>query len=121
MCAGALVNARVRRVVYACPDPKAGAMGSLFEIGSDPRLNHRLEVRSGVLVEPCREELKTFFAARRIKRASSTSPVGTPLSSELRAEPAPCADPMPEEQPALGEHAERSDDATIASSEQESS
>lgn len=65
MCAGALVNARVARVVYACADPKAGAVDTLFPIGRDARLNHRFEVRAGVLAEPCAALLKGFFAARR--------------------------------------------------------
>jgi tRNA(adenine34) deaminase len=65
MCAGALVNARVARIVFGCRDPKAGAVRSLFEITSDPRLNHRLEVVEGVLAEPCAERLKRFFAERR--------------------------------------------------------
>jgi tRNA(adenine34) deaminase len=65
MCAGALVNARVARIVFGCRDPKAGAVRSLFEITSDPRLNHRLEVVEGVLAEACAERLKRFFAERR--------------------------------------------------------
>lgn len=65
MCAGALVNARVDRVVYGCRDAKAGAVDTLFAIGRDPRLNHRFEVVSGVLEEPCREILRAFFQARR--------------------------------------------------------
>jgi tRNA(adenine34) deaminase len=68
MCAGALVNARVSRVVYACPDPKAGAIDTLYELGRDMRLNHRFDVRSGVLSEACASLLKTFFAARRPRR-----------------------------------------------------
>jgi tRNA(adenine34) deaminase len=65
MCAGALVNARIRRVVYGCRDDKAGAVDSLFVIGRDPRLNHRFEVTSGVLADECAERLRAFFAARR--------------------------------------------------------
>src|SRR5436190_24207182 len=65
MCAGALVNARVDRLVYAVPDPKAGAAGTLFDIPRDPRLNHRVEVDSGVLAVECGELLKDFFRARR--------------------------------------------------------
>ena len=65
MCAGALVNARVSRVVYGCPDPKAGAIDSLFQIGRDVRLNHRFEVEAGVLSERCAGLLKSFFAAKR--------------------------------------------------------
>jgi tRNA(adenine34) deaminase len=67
MCAGALVNARVARVVFGCRDPKAGACRSLYEITSDPRLNHRLEIVEGVEREACAERLRAFFAARRRK------------------------------------------------------
>jgi tRNA(adenine34) deaminase len=65
MCAGALVNARVARVVYAAPDAKAGAAGSVMDLCRDPRLNHRLEVRSGVRCEEAAELLRSFFRARR--------------------------------------------------------
>jgi len=65
MCAGALVNARISRLVYGCTDPKAGAVDTLFSIGRDVRLNHRFEVTSGVLAEPCAAVLKEFFAVRR--------------------------------------------------------
>ena len=65
MCAGALVNSRIDRLVYAVPDPKAGAAGTLFDIPRDPRLNHRVEVNSGVLAVECGELLKDFFRARR--------------------------------------------------------
>jgi len=65
MCAGALVNARVDRLVFGAADPKAGAVGSLGDVARDPRLNHRLIVRSGVLAAECGEVLKAFFAARR--------------------------------------------------------
>jgi len=65
MCAGAIVNARIPRVVWGCADEKGGAMGSLFVIGRDPRLNHRVEVTSRVLADVCAEKLRAFFAARR--------------------------------------------------------
>ena len=65
MCAGAIVNSRVPRVVYAATDPKAGAVRSLFEIADDPRLNHRAEVAAGVLADDAAQLLKAFFAARR--------------------------------------------------------
>jgi tRNA(adenine34) deaminase len=65
MCAGAIVNARIRRVVWGAADEKAGAMGSLFMIGEDPRLNHRVEVRRRVLAEVCAAKLRDFFASRR--------------------------------------------------------
>ena len=65
MCAGALVLARLPRLVYAATDPKAGACGSLFEITQDPRLNHRVETTAGVLAEPAAELLREFFRNRR--------------------------------------------------------
>jgi tRNA(adenine34) deaminase len=65
MCAGALVNARVDRLVYAVPDPKAGAVGTLFDIARDPRLNHRVEVTSGVLAVECGDLLRGFFRGKR--------------------------------------------------------
>ena len=68
MCAGALVNARVARVVYGCSDPKAGAVSTMFGIGLDPRLNHRFQVVPDVLGEECSERLRRFFAELRAKR-----------------------------------------------------
>lgn len=65
MCAGAIVNARIGRLVYACDDPKAGACRSLFTLTNDPRLNHRVEPISGVLGEESSELLREFFRARR--------------------------------------------------------
>ena len=65
MCAGALVNARIGRLVYAAKDPKAGAVASLYELCSDPRLNHRIPVESGLHAEQAGELLRTFFADRR--------------------------------------------------------
>lgn len=67
MCAGALVNARVDRVVVGALDPKAGATESLYTIGSDARLNHRFETRSGVLADDCGALLSAFF--RRVRDA----------------------------------------------------
>ncbi len=65
MCAGALVNGRVARVVYGAPDHKAGAVDTLYEIGRDPRLNHRFEVERGVLANEAIERLQTFFKRLR--------------------------------------------------------
>jgi tRNA(adenine34) deaminase len=65
MCAGALVNARVGRVVYGADDPKAGACTTLFAIGQDARLNHRFALTKGVLAEASAERLRAFFAALR--------------------------------------------------------
>jgi len=65
MCAGALVLARIDRLVYGCEDPKAGAVKSLYNIGTDERLNHIVEVTSGVLTDDCSKILSEFFAKRR--------------------------------------------------------
>ncbi|MEM9185932.1 MAG: tRNA adenosine(34) deaminase TadA [Planctomycetota bacterium] len=65
MCAGGIVNARVSRVVYGAADPKAGAAESLYQLLTDPRLNHRCEVTAGVLADECGAILKRFFADRR--------------------------------------------------------
>jgi tRNA(adenine34) deaminase len=65
MCAGAIVLARVPRVRYGASDPKAGAAGSVLDVLSEPRLNHRPEVRGGLLGEECGALLSGFFAARR--------------------------------------------------------
>jgi tRNA(adenine34) deaminase len=65
MCAGALVNARVKRLVYGCANPKAGAVTTLYQLASDPRLNHRIEVVSGVRADECTKVLQAFFAALR--------------------------------------------------------
>ena len=65
MCAGALVNARVARLVYGADDPKAGAVRSLFSICDDARLNHRLEITGGVMAESCGGILQTFFRTAR--------------------------------------------------------
>lgn len=65
MCAGALVNARVERLVYGAADPKAGYCGTLGNLVQDPRLNHRLEVTAGVLAEESAELLRGFFSSLR--------------------------------------------------------
>ena len=65
MCAGALVNARVRRLVFGCPNPKAGAVMTLYQIPTDPRLNHRVEVVGGIRSEECAALLQGFFAELR--------------------------------------------------------
>jgi tRNA(adenine34) deaminase len=65
MCAGALVAARVGRLVFGAADPKAGACGSLYNLCADPRLNHELPVTAGVAGEACAELLTTFFRSRR--------------------------------------------------------
>ena len=68
MCAGAIVNARVPRVVYGADDPKAGAVRTLYQLLEDPRLNHRAVVQPGLLAEDCAAQLKGFFSAVRARR-----------------------------------------------------
>jgi tRNA(adenine34) deaminase len=65
MCAWAIIQARVPRVVYGCDDPKGGAVRSCFEVLSHPRLNHQVEVTPGVLAEECAAVIQAFFAERR--------------------------------------------------------
>jgi tRNA(adenine34) deaminase len=65
MCAGAMVHARIQRLVYGADDPKAGAVRSVMQVLNHPQLNHRTEVRTGVLAGRCAELLQTFFKSRR--------------------------------------------------------
>jgi tRNA(adenine34) deaminase len=65
MCAGAIVNARVSRLVFGCLNPKAGAVRTLYTICEDPRLNHRVEVTAGVLGDECSARLRSFFTQLR--------------------------------------------------------
>lgn len=65
MCAAAMINARIKRIVFGAADPKAGALQSVYRIGSDGRLNHRFELSSGVCAEECSRILKEFFKKRR--------------------------------------------------------
>jgi tRNA(adenine34) deaminase len=68
MCAGALVLARIARLVYGCDDPKTGAVKSLYNIVTDERLNHRLEVTSGILADECAKQLQDFFQKKRSEK-----------------------------------------------------
>ena len=67
MCAGAIVNSRLDRVVYRCDDPKGGAVRSLFQIVDNPALNHRVEVTAGVRADECAAIMRDFFRSRRQK------------------------------------------------------
>lgn len=80
MCAGALVSARVGRLVFGALDPKAGAVASLFDIVRDPRLNHRVEVVGGVLADECAAVLRDFFAGHR-------DPAGPSPAADWRSDP----------------------------------
>ncbi len=68
MCAGAMINARLGRLVYGCVDKRFGAVDSIYNLITDPRLNHRVDVTSGVLEEECAAILKKFFGKLRIKK-----------------------------------------------------
>src|SRR5215510_13497830 len=65
MCAGAMIHARITRLVFGTPDPKAGSAGSIYNVLTDPRLNHRVDVLSGVRESECAGLLREFFAKRR--------------------------------------------------------
>ncbi len=82
MCAGAILHARIRRLVYAAPDPKAGACGSALTVLNHPSLNHRVEVTSGLLDAECSQMLTSFFRDRRGSAAQSSRPTAE-LSQEL--------------------------------------
>jgi tRNA(adenine34) deaminase len=71
MCMGALLQARVQRLVFGCSDLKAGAAGSVYDVSNDPRLNHRLEVTTGIRADESREFLRRFFRGKR-KREERT-------------------------------------------------
>src|SRR5215831_15190335 len=65
MCAGAMIHARIDRMIFGTPDPKAGSAGSIYNVLTDPRLNHRVEVVSGICEDQCGALLRTFFSKRR--------------------------------------------------------
>jgi tRNA(adenine34) deaminase len=69
MCAGAMIHARLARLVYGASDPKAGAAGSVVEVLNHPKLNHKIAVKSGILAEQCGEVLREFFRVRRSKES----------------------------------------------------
>jgi len=75
MCAGAILHARVARLVYAAPDPKAGACGSVLSVLNHPQLNHKVEVTSGLLSEECGQMLTNFFLERRGKKPVTAHPI----------------------------------------------
>ena len=74
MCGGALVHARLKRLVYGADDPKAGAIRSVMQVLNHPRLNHRMEVRAGVLAGRCAEMVQSFFRSRREEKSSVVGP-----------------------------------------------
>jgi tRNA(Arg) A34 adenosine deaminase TadA len=75
MCAGAILHSRIARLVYAAPDPKAGACGSVLSVLNHPKLNHKVEVTSGLLSEECGQMLTNFFLERRGKKSVAAHPI----------------------------------------------
>lgn len=71
MCAGLLIHSRIQRLVFAASDYKTGAVGSLFDLLGDPRMNHQIEVKGGVLAQECGDKLSAFFKMRREQKKSS--------------------------------------------------
>jgi tRNA(adenine34) deaminase len=82
MCAGALVLARLPLLVYGADDPKAGAVGSLYDLAREPRLNHQVEVIAGVMAEDCGELLRRFFRTRRGRSRGLDGVATLPTGSE---------------------------------------
>jgi tRNA(adenine34) deaminase len=77
MCAGALVAARVDRIVFGASDPRAGACGTLYNLCADPRLNHELDVKGGVGAAACGDLLSSFFAEKRADRLPTPPPTSS--------------------------------------------
>jgi tRNA(adenine34) deaminase len=73
MCMGAIIHARIRRLVYGAPDPRWGGAGSLYNLASDPRLNHQVEVVSGVMREETGEMIRSFFRDKRSRQCQTQS------------------------------------------------
>lgn len=67
MCIGAILHARIEKIYYGARDEKAGALGSVYDVGRDGRLNHRVEVYGGIMEQECAEVMRSFFAQRRIR------------------------------------------------------
>jgi tRNA(Arg) A34 adenosine deaminase TadA len=85
MCMGAMIQARIASLTFACRDAKAGAAVSLYRLGEDHRLNHRFTIREGVLETPCRAVLQQFFRARRSERRALRNPASRALVRRRRS------------------------------------
>ena len=82
MCAGAIVQARIPRVVMGCMNPKAGCAGSVLDLLHEPGFNHQVETETGVLEEECSQMLTSFFKALRAARTAAKSPAGSPPDAD---------------------------------------
>ncbi len=87
MCAGAILHARIARLVYAAPDPKAGACGSVLSVMNHPQLNHKVEVTSGLLAEECGTLLTNFFRKRRLEKSAVRIPGTEALTQDAKETP----------------------------------
>lgn len=88
MCAGLMVNARIDRCVFGAADPKGGALGTLYDVSHDPRLNHEFEVTPGVLADEAASQLRAFFRARREARKAAKAQAGAEPIADPTEQPA---------------------------------
>ena len=88
MCAGLMVNARIDRCVFGAADPKGGALGTLYDVSHDPRLNHEFEVTPGVLADEAASQLRAFFRARREARKAAKAQTGAEAITDPTEQPA---------------------------------
>lgn len=88
MCAGLMVNARIDRCVFGASDPKGGALGTLYDVSHDPRLNHEFEVTPGVLADEAASQLRAFFRARREARKAAKAQAGAEAITDPTERPA---------------------------------
>lgn len=88
MCAGLMVNARIDRCVFGAADPKGGALGTLYDVSHDPRLNHEFEVTPGVLADEAASQLRAFFRARREARKAAKAQASAEAITDPTEQPA---------------------------------
>lgn len=88
MCAGLMVNARIDRCVFGASDPKGGALGTLYDVSHDPRLNHEFEVTPDVLADEAASQLRAFFRARREARKAAKAQAGAEAITDPTEQPA---------------------------------
>lgn len=88
MCAGLMVNARIDRCVFGAADPKGGALGTLYDVSHDPRLNHEFEVTPGVLADEAASQLRAFFRARREARRAAKAQASAEAIADPTEQPA---------------------------------
>jgi len=87
MCVGAMLHARLKRVVFGAPDPKTGAAGSLLDLFSNPRLNHQTQVQGGLMAVECGGLLQDFFQQRRLSPRTGSKPLGSDTAQQWELEP----------------------------------